>query len=207
MTAVYAPRLGSAWRKVRGVAEALVDENAPADLEQVEPDYEAWRMQCTYFGLVPSKEISDPVDFGDCSYKMFDQMMGHVDRREFLTRHVGPRFADGRGNLFEPSIVGVLAAAAPECYYLLGVIPWKVMEISYLPVERNPGFLAEQQPRIDELVSLASEIRESANPRQAFETYCREQAMDRYAARKKAGKVSPPGSVNEEQIQDLFDTL
>ena len=200
MSAVYAPVLGRRTHLTKVPGEA---------------GHEAWRMRYSYFGLLPDAETVDPIDFGSCSAQVFDAMLGYVDSGAYRARHVDPRFADGRGNLFDGSAVALLSAEAPAGCYLLGIIPWKVFEINYVPVPRNPGFLASVQDQIEELVALAEQIRAAAVPADAYASLCRERAVakqrtkqraEQQTGRSKPGRPAQPAATAAE-IQDLFDSL
>ena len=214
VTGVYAPRLGAprgsrAPAEVRGALAQALGEGAPAD-----PAYEAWHLRYAYFGLLPESPASaargfspDPVDFGDCSKAAFETMMLHLSQGGFRAEHVGPCFPDGRGApLGDDTQIGraveALAAAPPRGHYLLGVLPWKLLEVDYSFLERRPGFLAEVAPLVHECLGAAAQIRGAADPAGAYGEYLAARAR----ARAEKGE-RPSAAASAADVQDLFDAV
>ena len=80
-------------------------------------------------------------------------MLGLVNSRRFACERGAPCFADGRGAaLHTPAqiaaAVAKLASSAPKHHELLGVVPWKLFETLYAPVERHQNFYGLVEPLI-----------------------------------------------------------
>lgn len=211
LTAVYAPRL-DAPRAPAG--EPAPDSDGLAGFTGGGGDaaYEAWRLHYANFGLPfesPEAEARagrafcpDPIDFGDCDRDVFEAALGHLDAGRFLGRHTLPCFPDGRGGALQtPAEIGAavdaMAASPPAGHFLLGVVPWKVLEVDYVFMSRRPGFLDEIRPLVEETLALADKFRGADNPAAAFQAYLCGAENSRPAGRGVATDV----------LQDLFDAL
>jgi len=139
---------------------------------------------------------ADPVDFGECGAELFEKALACVDEGGFVVEHVGPRtYAQQGVPLDSGREVGeALRAqeAAPPGRYLLGVIPWKLLEVDYVFVERREGFLREIRPLVGEALAAAKAVREAPDPSEAFRAFA--------AARRGLPAPSPPGPLHA-----LFD--
>jgi hypothetical protein len=107
------------------------------------------------------------VDFGSSAPAQFNPLLGHINSGAFPVIHAVPCFADGRNRDLRARLsdIAAMRAAAPEAHYLLGVIPWKLFELHYVPVQREPGFMARVEPKIAEVHALAHAAVASGSPR------------------------------------------
>lgn len=213
LIAVYAPRLDAPrWVRLGWRGE----EWAPGDPDPGDADADAslaaWQVHSACLGMSSRAGRADPsldaADLGDCPPRVFDRALGLIDRRRFPVRLGAPVFADGRG------AGGGLAAAVrrfhedpPADHWLLGLLPWKLFEVNYVPVARRPGFLEEVTLLVDEVHEAVAAARASPDPPE----WVRQ-------ARASAPKRSRAGARGQEDTrgthyggaesqQDLFDAI
>lgn len=200
---VYAPLL-SAPRHVRLGWRG--PEWAPGDPSPDDPDADAaqaaWQIHSKYFGLKLTSQAAtrDVADFGDMEARLFNQALGLINRGRFHVDRVAPCFADGRGQALHTGrevgdTIEALRLAPADGYWLVGVLPWKLFEVDYVPVDRRPGFLQEVLPLIQKVHQTVAEAQASGDPA-AF-------------LKARDGPARPGRStlVSEGNIQDLFDGL
>lgn len=224
LTGIFAPRLDARDSASAGAAD-VKDEDIEVDLSfaeggiAVNAAYEAWLLHYKAFGkpFESPKEAARagrafgpaPIDFGAGEKEIFDTMMLHLDKGRFQAEHVGPCFPDGRGAALGTkeeirSAVAALGARPPPGHYLLGVMPWKMLEVDYAFVERRPGFLAEISPLVHSCLDLAAELGAAPDPAAAYYARLEGSRMKSWAAGEKAAGAP---SVSAAQVQDLFDAL
>ena len=210
LTAIYAPRLDAPSAPCAGGApppeDFLIGEAATSAA------YEAWSLSFQAFGIPQEPTLTghpfapDPIDFGSCETRVFEDMMLHLDKGRFQAIHRGPCFPDGRGVDLrtEKSIGGavdLLAASAPNHHYLLGVLPWKMLEVDYAFVERREGFLEEVAPLVHECLDTVERLRREKDPTLAYRAY-----LENKRAKKSGGTPAHPDTVPE-HVQDIFDMV
>ncbi len=209
LIAVYAPRL-DAPRRVRLGWRG--EEWAPGGPSPDSPDSDAslvaWQIHsaclCMTSRAGGADTGLDAADFGECPPKVFDRALGFIDRRRFPIALGPPTFADGRGG------PGDLAAAVrrfhegpPADHWLLGLLPWKLFEINYVPVAHRPGFLDEIAPLVAEVHEAVASARASADPVE----WLRQARID--APKRSRARDDTRGTFygGPESQQDLFDAL
>jgi hypothetical protein len=206
---VYAPRL-DAPRRVRLGWRG--DEWAAGDPDPDAPDADAagaaWQIHTAYFGLRLEGPARDVADLGDMEARLFGRALSLVDRKRFPVARGPPCFADGRGAPLHTDrdvgrAVEALRRGAPADHWLLGVLPWKLFEVCYVPVGRRPGFLEEVAPLIEDVHRTVAEARAAADPAAYLSAKARAMARPARAAR----PGSPPAAVSESDVQDLFDSI
>ena len=210
LIAVYAPRLDAPrWVRLGWRGETW----APGDPDPGAPDADAslaaWQVHSACLGMASraggADARLDAADLGDCPPKVFDRALGLVDRRRFPVRLGAPTFADGRGDRR-----GLSAAVRrfhenpPAGHWLLGLLPWKLFEVHYVPVARRPGFLDEIAPLVAEVHRAVAAARASPDPAEWIR-------QARASAPKKGGggREDTRGTYygGAESQQDLFDSL
>lgn len=131
------------------------------------------------------------VDLGNIDYKLFNRVLGIIDKKKFLVRRADACFADGRGKVTN---IDDFRKNVPDKYWFFGVLPWKLFEVNYIPVERRPGFMEEILPLIDNVHRTVSDALK--NPlRSTFDaTDCSKHLITSH----KHTSV---------EIQDLFDNI
>lgn len=206
---VYAPRLDAA----RGVRLGwLGDEWAAGDPDPNDDDADAsqaaWQLHSAYFGLAPSLSYDEAVDLGGMESRSFNRALGLINRRRFPVCRGAACFADGRGAALHSSrdvaaAVETLRAGAPAAHWLMGVLPWKLFEVDYLPVARRPGFMEEVAPLIEEVHRTVAEAR-AAPDQAAYMRAARRTARPGYKPPDSPDRDPGPG-FSEEDIQSLFD--
>ena len=199
---VYAPRLDAprrvrlGWRGDEWAAGDPDPDAADADAAQA-----AWEVHSTYFET-PLAGEPEVADLGDMAAPPFNRALGLVDRKRFPVARGAACFADGRGAALHTgggvgAAIAALRRGAPADHWLLGVLPWKLFEVDYVPVERRPGFMAEVAPLIAEVHRTVAAARETADPAA-------------YAARA-TGRPPPregrSALLDEGDVQDLFDAI
>lgn len=218
ITAVYAPLLDAEpavrLRKKSG-------SSGPAE----DVAFAAWLLAVAAMGSTEGAEsvVLDGdafIDFGVSPPAQFNPVLGHISSGAFLVIHADPCFADGRNRDQQDRFrdIAAMRAAAPASHYLLGVIPWKLFEIYYVPVPREPGFMVRVEPKIAEVHELARAAVASGSPR----SFLAEKKLerDRARARRRPAKAtdSPacdPGNdaapcnepLDESAVDDFFEEL
>jgi hypothetical protein len=162
----------------------------------------AWQIHTTYFGLrlKNQKTTLDVADLGDMEPKLFNRTLGLIDQKRFLVNRTAACFADGRGyELYTDEDIGnaidKLRKDAPKNYWLLGVLPWKLFEVSYNFIERRPNFMEEIAPLISNVHQTVKEAMASSNPTE-------------YLNSKKNTNIRQSNiRQSNNSIQELFDSL
>jgi hypothetical protein len=138
-----------------------------------------------------------PIDFGDCNRFTFEKMLSMNDKKYFIHRHTDPCYPDGRGFtklLTEEGrgdTIEQFKKDAPVGYYLLGYVPWKVMDVRYIAEDRNPEFLDTVAPRISSFVKELKRIKSTKNPRQEFYNY----------------SASITGKTSDDVVKNIMETI
>jgi len=131
-------------------------------------------------------KAANVIELGSAAGPLFDRALDAVNRRHFSCRRLTPCLADGRGldlhteAAVHAAIVGLARAAPPHCQ-LLGVLPWKIFEVSFVPVSRRPTFMEEVGPLIEEVHRRVQEALAMPDPEAHLRT------ARRAAARPKNG--------------------
>jgi hypothetical protein len=135
----------------------------------------------SYFGI----DLIEPIDFGDCTNHLFDVMLYNTVNGDFIVKHQDPQF-----NSIQLDMINSI-----DGYFLLGILPWKVMKIHYIPVQRNPGFLDGCKDQMQKLITTAADILSSENVQSAYYDFCKELQAEKFQG------------FSDEQVQDYFDTI
>lgn len=205
---VYAPRL-DAPRRVRLGWRG--DEWAAGDPDPDAPDADAslaaWQIHSTYFGLQLNNQAAtcEVADLGDMEARLFNRALGLIDRKRFPVTRGAACFADGRGAALHTDrdigrAVEALRLGAPADHWLLGILPWKLFEVNYIPVDRRPGFMEEVAPLIEEVHRTVKEARAAADP--AAYLSAKAQTMGR-----RPPEAGGSTAISESDTQDLFDSI
>jgi hypothetical protein len=216
MVAVFAPRL-DAPREVR-IGDPVGDSGERGSGERgsgergsggrgsiggaADASMDAWKIASKYLGTSVETNGESVVDFGDCDGKLFDTMMGLVNAKRFLTQLLDPCLEDGRGADLRTgatigSAIDVLRANPPMHHFLLGVIPWKLFEINYVPEPRLPGFTSEVKAVVDKAQTVIAAARSSGDPEVFLQNLMAERAGPPRASRR----------VDDSSVQELFDLI
>lgn len=137
-------------------------------------------------------------DLGDAPKKVFDRALALIGSGRFRVERLFPCFADGRGLDLRSGAgvrhaVTVLVRGAPAHCWLVGVFPWKLFEVLYVPVDRRAGFLEEIAPLIEDVHSTVQAAIDSGDPTKFL-----------------SKRFAPPAgtsNVGADAIQDLFDAI
>jgi hypothetical protein len=200
---IYAPEL-DAPRSVRfgwKSDEWSLGDPSP-DMPDPDVSQAAWQIHTTYFSLrlKNQKTTLDVADLGDMEPKLFNRTLGLIDQKRFLVNRAAACFADGRGyELYTDEDIGnaidKLRKDAPKNYWLLGVLPWKLFEVSYNFIERRPNFMEEIAPLISNVHQTVKEAMASSNPTE-------------YLNSKKNTNIRQSNiRQSNNSIQELFDSL
>jgi len=188
LTAIYAPRMNTPDDKL------LYKIHNPHKLYEntIDPKHDAYTLSMT---LTLNKNNNhkiqkfEPIDFGGlqedsgnietgCDVRRtINKILSMIDKKYFIHKHTDPCFLDGRGCIKlltedgTDELIDEFKQNAPDGYYLLGYLPWKVFDIRYIPEERNSDFLQLITPRLKKFIAEYDRIKLSENPRKEFELY------------------------------------
>lgn len=99
-------------------------------------------------------EENDIIDLGDISYvsyDIFNRVMSLINDKELLTTQSTVQFADGRGD------DKLLDLRQRTSCFIFAILPWKVFDVSYVPVDREPNFLENIYPIIQRVHEIVKE--------------------------------------------------
>jgi YqaJ-like viral recombinase domain len=219
LIAFYAP-LASAPEHVRRGwrGPARVPSDPDPDLPDADGAAAAAEIQRLYFGT--SLDTAECADLGDMEPRLFGRTLGLFDRGIFRVNRAPPCFADGRGSDLRTGR-GIRAQMrdfrrdAPAGFWLLGVLPWKLFEVTYVPVERRPGFDKVALPLIAAVHELVTEALSSTSVSagtKAEDTGTSVStsvvaAMNYVAKKGRSDRAGHSHVVGDSEVQDLFDSL
>ena len=150
---------------------------------------------------------SPPIDLGDVDDAVFGRALALADRGRLTAAHYPPQFADGRPAGRDPPAIDALRGGpgvpgvpgVPDAW-LVAVLPWKLFDISFVPVARRPGFFAEVAPVVADVHRDAAAAIASGDPA----AYLRGRAAADPRGRR-AGRATPRHAVSDTDVQALFD--
>jgi len=96
-------------------------------------------------------EENDIIDLGDVSYNIFNDIIALVNDKQLITTTSTVCFADGRGDK------NILDLRQRSNCFIVAVLPWKLFDVSYVPVDREPNFLENIYPLIQKVHELVKE--------------------------------------------------
>jgi len=164
---IYAPVL-DAPRGVRlNWRRSTWSEGDPTD--DIDYAVEAWRLRTEANAV--GYCVNDVIDLGALPGRTFDRVLNAVNLRRFPCRRLTPCFADGRGLDLQSedavaAEIDLLRATAPMHHCLLGVVPWKLFEVTMVPVSRHPDFMGVVGPLIDDVHERVRVALEQPDPDQ-----------------------------------------
>jgi hypothetical protein len=135
ITAVYAPKMGT--RRARRASVAIGARGG---------DHDALDLLLKCCGGTPGS-AGDLIDFGRAADECpadFDKALRNIDSGEFEVRHSKSHMCENGENvsgLINSFMQDAEAGPAPDNYYLLGYIPWKVMQADYHLVPKDPDYM------------------------------------------------------------------
>jgi len=207
MMGVYAP-LNDAPRWVRHGWRSTEWKLGDPDPDATDADaaQAAWDIHSRYFGLRMRNQHTslDVADLGDMDEKLFDRALSLIDRRLFRVVRSAPCFADGRGSALQTgkdvgAHIEALRTSAPPHHFLLGVIPWKLFETVYVPVDRHPNFIDVVRPLIDEVHATVTAAIASGDSDAYMLAYRKRLGI-------RGGREWKP-SISDDIVQDLFESI
>jgi hypothetical protein len=120
----------------------------------------AWGMFSVY--CVDEKEHDDFYqkfrnndDIGSFSSDNFKYVMKKIDSGVYTTEFTDPK-------PYSPEAIEILYDRAQNCYdhrYFIGVIPWKLFEMSYFNLERDPEFVPEIAETLEKTNKLIKQVK------------------------------------------------
>lgn len=104
----------------------------------------------TYFGYELTN-IDEIIDLGDIDTSLFSAIIALINDKTLLIGSINMHFADGRGDekLFDLS-------DRLNCH-VFAIFPWKLFDILYVPIDREPNFLENIYPLIQKVHELVHE--------------------------------------------------
>jgi hypothetical protein len=170
--------------------------NAPAQVRffgEKDVAHAAWDIKTSYMSYILDSNDDTVIDLGEMDNKLFVKTLEYIDSKAFPVKRCLPWCYDGRGNnLSFDEQYDQLCSNAPEHHILIGLLPWKLFEVNYVPVERNPQFFEQMMPLINKVHTSVSEAMSHENPQAHLKTLLRPPV---------AGKQSS----TDNDLQDLFD--
>lgn len=100
---------------------------------------------------------NDIIDLGDVSNDIFDNIMSLINDKTLLTNTSTVHFADGRGDS------KVINLDKKNNCNIFAIFPWKLFDISYVPVDREPNFLEDIYPTIQKVHELVKASLDDTN--------------------------------------------
>lgn len=93
----------------------------------------------------------DIIDFGSTNAAMIERMFDMINRKVFKVHRIDPMFT---GKVDEMDLIyglkeRVKTEHSLEHYALIGVVPWKLMDLQYAYAERDNDFVAKVLPHIN----------------------------------------------------------
>lgn len=188
LTAIYAPRMNTPNDKL---LYTITKSNKNSIFETpIDPRHDAYALSIDLTRNINNNHKSqkfEPIDFGGLTEacgnsgcdvrRTINKVLSMMDKKYFTHTHTDPCFLDGRGCVKllteegTDEIIEQFKQNAPDGYYLLGYLPWKVFDIRYIPEERNPDFLPLIAPRLTQFMAEYERIKSSENPKKEFEKY------------------------------------
>jgi hypothetical protein len=148
------------------------------------------------------------IDYGSCSNEQFAEAMNNISSGNYKVENFGPCTPDGRHGIHKLTTCEEIEECINNLRYgsyersrvgVLGVIPWKLLEVKYHFVDRCPNFLEKIRPYVEEVLMQVRTCSESADPRDTYNT------MFRVAANHRVKESCPTPSPSQEQ--ELFDLV
>ena len=209
---IYAPRV-TAPRGVRlgWKGEAWAKGDPTSDGPNADASHVAQAIYRRYYGVGPSAGFEqEAVDLGEMDAKTFVQTLEMIDQKLFKISKGPPCFADGRGVSLRTGnearrAIAEAAKNAPEHYWLMGILPWKLFTLNYHCAMREAGFAEKIQPLIDEVHETVAEARASPNRK----AYLHAKVISRHIRLHGAAPVEREqvgSKTTEQELQDLFDS-
>lgn len=96
-------------------------------------------------------EPNDIIDLGDASNEIFNEVMNLINDKSLLITPSTVHFADGRGDS------DILDLRQRSSCFIFAMLPWKLFDISYVPVDREPNFLENIYPIIQKVHEIVRE--------------------------------------------------
>jgi len=193
LVAVYAPATAAAAaRSARGVAPHRPMQHAEA------VSFFA-RAHARALGFVPSEsdrgeEIADLAELADADPRVFNQLLGYVDRRVAAVAHSPIAGPEGDPDASLEAFMGGAAAAAPPGTYLMGYLPWKVFRAHYYVVQPEEGFLDSIRGPVEEFMARVRELSAAADVRDAYLRHCASVGGGAQAQRRRAAVAECVGA-------------
>lgn len=143
------------------------------------------------------------LDLGALDTKTFNRVLRHINLKRFKTRLGTPCFVDDRGSTIEGEMQ-VMKDNVPKDYYLMGYFPWKLMEINYIFLERNPNFFEEVGSTIQLVHEIASEAIKYDNPSKYVRQKLVEVAKNKENSETTKNKANANAESDDDSIFDKF---
>ncbi len=100
---------------------------------------------------------TDIIDLGDASYEVFNDTMMLINDKTLTPAPTTIKFFDGRGDN------DIINLNKKNNHYIFAILPWKLFDISYVPIDREPNFLENIYPTIQKVHELVNESIKDSN--------------------------------------------
>lgn len=109
----------------------------------------------SHFNINFNEENNNVIDLGDTTIELFKKMMKAMSEKELIPTRPTIKFLDGRGDIDCLEI-----GDKPNCI-LFALLPWKLFDVSYVPIDREPNFLENIYPLIQTVHATVKECIEN----------------------------------------------
>lgn len=200
LTAFYAPRAGT--RRARGAPSSMAAGARGAD--QVCIDLLTRGCEMRVDEISPGSDTIDVGEAADAEPARFNALMQFVDSGEVTVRHSAPVMCD-RGEDPVPPLKAFMAAVEGGAgggggggahHYLLGYLPWKVFQVDYHQVRKDPDFIEQIREPVEDFMEDLLDLTSAADPAAAYRALQVANMPTPAARHKKLG--------NDDHVADLF---
>ncbi len=100
-----------------------------------------------------------PIDFGKCENRIFKQVVENIINKQFKVDRYISLDLDNKKNIVEYCN----QSEKSENYYILGIIPWKLLEVNYDLINREDNFINNIMPTIQRVHSEVELLLRASN--------------------------------------------
>ena len=119
------------------------------------------------FDMIYDANTNDIIDLGDVEYDIFYRMLQLINEKQLIVKTTTVMLSDGRGDS------DLISFSSIPNYKLFALLPWKLIDVSYIPVDREPNFLENIYPTIQRVHELvADSLKDDSYEKQKISNVC-----------------------------------